>query len=341
MLQLENTTPFASSLYLFPDEKGVDTLYVVLKATFAMTSSGLHVAETQQAVAHVDEHWGPPGETSLKYSGESHLMKRGTDVVLVGDAHAPKGRPASDFGLSMSVGTLKKLVQVHGDRTWKAGLLGASATTPIPTTRVPLTWERAYGGRHQTGPHGFLAEMRNPVGVGFRGQRAVKEMNGTPLPNLTHPGFPLTSLSDKTTPHGVGFVAPSWQPRMGFAGTYDEAWKKHRAPYLPRDFDTRFFQAAPEGQIYPTWLKGGEPVELINAAPEGVQRFHLPEVDLEASVRIAGKEEKPRLHIETLLLEPDQHRFSLTWRGCVPCDKRALKVEQVTLAVKRMTGARS
>jgi hypothetical protein len=48
MLQLRNTTPFAPDMFLFPDERGVDTLYVALKATFEVRGGALVVAQEQR-----------------------------------------------------------------------------------------------------------------------------------------------------------------------------------------------------------------------------------------------------------------------------------------------------
>ena len=33
--------------------------------------------------------------------------------------------------------------------------------------------------------------------------------------------------------------------------------------------------------------------------------------------------------METVLIEPEFNRVYMTWRGAVPCDKKALKVEQI------------
>ncbi len=338
MLQVKNETPFVPGVFVFPDPAGLDTLYVTVKATFEIGSREVRVAGTQAPIVAADEHWGELGESSLKYAGEAHPCKPATDVVLVGAAHAPQGRPVPYFGISFSVGKLKKVVHVHGDRTWKAGVLGSTPSNPIPTAHVSLLFERAYGGRHDLGDGRFLAEMRNPVGVGFRGKRSASEMNGTPVPNLVDSRQPISSLSDRSPPAGVGHVAPAWHPRAGFAGTYDEAWRRKRAPYLPADFDPRFFQTAPPDQIYPGHLQGGEPVELINASPVGVQRFALPVCRLEAAVRIAGRVERPAMRIETLLIEADHGRFSLLWRGAVPCDKQALKIEEIALTVNSLQG---
>jgi hypothetical protein len=163
-------------------------------------------------------------------------------------------------------------------------------------------------------------------------------MDGLPVPNLEHPRHLIRSTSDKPPPAGVGFVAPSWEPRVRYAGTYGEAWERTRAPFLPDDFDPRFLQAAPPDQIYPGRLRGGEPVELINLAPAGVQRFALPACEIEARVHLGQSVQTPRLELETLLLEPDQDRLSMLWRGAVPCDKSTLRVSLVEIAVERLDG---
>lgn len=338
MLQVENQTPFAPALFVFPDAAGVDTLYVVLKATFALTARGVAVAEEQRKVVPADEYWGEPGKSSVRYAGEAHLTKPATDVVLVGAGFAPGGKPAPYFGVSLSVGRLKKVVHVFGDRTWRSGMGGVTPSDPAPAVTVPLVWERAYGGSEDAGGGKLLCEPRNPVGCGFRGSRSARELAGTPVPNLEHPAHYLRSAGDSPPPAGFGFLAPSWQPRAAFAGTYDADWQKNRAPYLPPDFDPRFFLAAPPDQVYPGFLRGGEPVELINASPAGVQRFAVPACELEVEVQIGATAERPVMRIETLLLEPDQGRFSLLWRGAVPCDKRALEISRVACRLKRLEG---
>jgi hypothetical protein len=340
MLQVKNQTPFVPGLSVLPDPTGVDTLYIAVKATFEIGAGGIRIAETQLPLVPADESRGKPGASSLRHAGEIHPLKPATDVVLVGCAYAPGGKPVPQFGAAFSVGRLRKVVAVFGDRTWKSGIFGLTPSSPVPVTRVPLVWERAYGGRHDLGEGRFAAEMRNPVGVGFRGKRSASKMKGTPLPNLEDRSHLIMGVTGHPQPAGVGFVAPGWQPRASFAGTYDARWVERRAPYFPADFDPRFFLVAPPDQVYPGYLRGGEPVLIQNAAPVGVQRFALPTCRLEVAARIAGKVERPGLRIETLLLEPDQGRFSLLWRGAAPCDKRALRVEEVEIGLKALRGVK-
>ena len=130
-------------------------------------------------------------------------------------------------------------------------------------------------------------------------------------------------------PAGFGFIAPSWQPRRGHAGTYDEAWAATRAPFLPRDFDPRFANAASAGLTFDEGLRGGEPIALDGVSREGPLRSVVPALRPRVEVIAAGKREAPPVQLETLLLEPDERRMSLTWRAALRCDKRALKLERI------------
>lgn len=332
MLQLHNEAPFVPGLFLFPDERGVDTLYPVMKATFDVAGESLSIAPKQRSLLMADEHRGKPALSSLKYASEAHLLKPGTDVLLVAEAHAPRGKPVDACLASVRVGPVRQVLQVFGDRQWQGGVMAPSASTPVPFVTMPLVWERAFGGTE---------EARNPVGQGFRGRRSASEMKGRALPNVEDPAKLIRDISDAPAPVGVGPVAPSWQPRKGCAGTYDEAWKTTRAPYLPRDFHPAFFHVAPPVLQTREGLKGGEPVELLHVCPQGRQRFSLPRCELDVAVRIAGKVERPVMHLETVLLEPGLKQVCLTWRGALGCDKRALKVQEVRFGVRTLEGVKA
>src|SRR5690625_5122099 len=110
-------------------------------------------------------------------------------------------------------------------------------------------------------------------------------MEGQLLPNLEDPANLIQSVDDCPEPACFGFRAPNWQPRAGFAGTYDQHWQERRAPYLPDDYNSRFCNAAHPDLIYPGYLQGGEPVEITNMHPEGKLKFTLPYLKLVARDR--------------------------------------------------------
>ncbi len=58
-------------------------------------------------------------------------------------------------------------------------------------------------------------------------------------------------------PFGFGFVGRSSPGRAAFAGTYDRRWLDEVCPFLPEDFDHRYYQGAPPDQQY-SHFRGGE-----------------------------------------------------------------------------------
>ena len=335
MLQLINKTPYAPAMFLFPDEHGVDTMYAVAKATFDISTESPTLAETQTPVQLADEYFGEPGASSVKYASEAHLMKPGTDVVVVGEAVAPGGKAVLALDVVLAVDDRKQRIHVVGDRQWKGTGLKAWAGDPEPFSRMPLIYERAFGGMQSVersdGTTEVYAEPANPVGVGFRGKRSFEEIQVEPVPNLEHPDAPVTAPKSKGTPVGFGFVAPWWSPRIKYIGTYDAAWQRNRAPYLPKDFDNRFFNVAPAGWVFEAGLKGGEPVFIENMSDRGAQGFELPAVSVGFEVVVAGRTVRPEARLETVLIEPGEAKMCLTYRASVPCDKKALEVSEVRI----------
>ena len=124
-------------------------------------------------------------------------------------------------------------------------------------------------------------------------------------------------------------------PRRKYAGTYDDAWQRRRAPYLPADFDPRFFQLAPPEQVAPGYLVGGETVEVVGATAEGVLRFSLPRYAVEVTYLVDGSPQSRPAHLDTVLVQPDLRRVLLTWRAALAADKRVLRVEEIRVDAER------
>jgi hypothetical protein len=333
MLQLDNQTPFAPSIAVFPDRNAIDTLYVMVKATVTLRPR-IGLAPVQVPVALADEYYEDPVNSSLKRVSDMHIGKPGTDVLLIGHAWGPNGQATTQADVTVSVAERRKTIRVFGDRVWRDG----TPTAPAPFQSMPLVWERAFGGVHKTEDKVF-AEERNPIGCGFRGKRGPGELEGQPVPNLEDPSAPLQSPGQAPPPACFAPVSPSWMPRRAFAGTYDANWQKNRAPYLPDDFDPRFFQCAAPELTFDRYLEGNEPVEIHGASNTGPIGFALPTARPIVEVTIAGAKQEPWANLETLLIEPDENRASLTWRAAVPCDRQVLKVEKIVVKLRRSGGA--
>lgn len=330
MLQLKNNTPFTSAFALFPDSQGIDTLYVMVKATFLIGSQWT-IAEQQLPLYQADEYWGEPGQSSLKNAGEYHIAKPATDILMYGMACSPGMRPVRQMDVGLEVGAIKKIARIFGDRHWQDHHI----SQPNPFVNMPLIYERSFGGRDYYKDQLRAAELRNPVGKGFVGNKDSSEIEGLALPNIESPAQLISHWQDSPAPLGFGPIAPNWSPRASLGGTYDQRWQEERAPYLPEDFDARFLNVAPADQIYPGFIQGGEPVRIIGMHPDGDFQFNLPYVSLSNKAVIKGEAISAPFVLETLALYPNQQQIAMTWRAAIPCDKRMLNIEQISVSLTR------
>lgn len=330
MLQLKNNTPFAAAFALFPNEQGVDTLYTMVKATFIIGQQWT-LAESQPDPQKEDIFWGEPGLSSVRLASDYHTGKPTSDIVVTGLACAPEQQLVRQMDVSVSVGSVSKKIRVFGNRQWSHGQI----TSPEPFTTMPLVYERAFGGEDVVDGQVRASDSRNPIGLGFVGKKSLSDFSGTMLPNLECPSQLIQYYDDQPIPACFGAIARHWQPRAAYAGTYDELWQTTRAPYLPEDYHPRFMNVAHPDLIYPGFLQGGEPVKIIGMHPLGELNFNLPIVKLRNKIQMEDSEISFNFDCETLLLDSNQLQLSMVWRSAFACDKKALKVKQISVSMMR------
>jgi hypothetical protein len=308
MWSVSNDTPFAAERAWGRDKDGIPEWYVAVRGTFAISPDGaVTIADLQAPPLQVMEYHGEDGSSSIRYDVDVGAPKPTTDIVINGTAYAPMGRPSQEFLVSASVGPVKKVIKVVGNRTWEKGVFGLVRSAAQPVTKVPLVYERAYGGFDRSDPDPGKQKMdtRNPVGCGIVAQE------GQSLPNFEYPSGRL----DKAGPAGFGALATFWSPRRELMGTYDEAWRANRNPRLPEDWDPRSLLCSPADQRPEKHLRGGELVELENLTPAGRLSFALPKVSLRFRTRIDGRTVEHPGQLATVIIEPDHPRVILVWRS--------------------------
>jgi hypothetical protein len=317
MWQVDNRTPFAAERSWVRDRDGAEVWLVAVKCTFDIKADGTtQPSADQPPVLRLAEYNGEPGKSSIKYEGDLVLTKTTTDMVVAGHACAPGGRPVTQLDVGFRVGPVEKRLKVFGDRVWRS----AGISDPEPFVRMPLVYERAFGGADlRSGSPDRNFEWRNPVGTGFAVSR--DNATGLRLPNIEYPNELVRSWNARPRPAGFGPIGAHWQPRAGFGGTYDAKWARDRQPLLPADFDDRFFQCVPQDQQAPSYLRGGEPVSVAGMTPDGELHFTLPKVFLGFETRFAdgSYETHKARNLHTVIIEPDVPRVSLVWHSALPC----------------------
>ncbi len=319
-MELVNMTPFIAHQSLTSDGRGREILLVVVKATWSLKGPR-QLLEEQPPVIPADLYPGEPPATSISAPGDFALSKPATDVVLTGHAW-PARAGDRQVDVTLRLGKLDKTVRVYGDRVWEKRGGGYSPSAARPFEKIPLVYERAFGGADLSRPDAPAFHPANPVGCGFAGPRSGHNFEGQPVPNLVALSRPVESPGADGVTACFAPVAPGWMPRRGFAGTCDEAWQRDVMPLLPRDFDPKFFNFAPADQQLESSLRPGDVLEVIHATPDHLLRFAIPAARPLVHVCAGDDLLEPPLACDTVLIDTDQLRLTLVWRGQVDLHQR-------------------
>lgn len=329
MLQLKNNSGFEAQISAFPDEDGLESLIVVVKAAFDLTHTE-RLLDEQIPVHLSDAYWGEPGASSLKEASEMHLHKAMTDFIVTGHAGTPDGRDVDRCQFSVSLGEFGFQAVICGERRFvgRGGLI----TSPRPFERMPLIWERSFGGG-SPGDEKKKPDFDegNPVGSGYLGRRQEAEVEGELAPSVEDPRYLVRKLGDRGKPVGGSFVAPQWKVRRQFAGTYDAKWQRSRAPYLPQDYDRRFQQTAPEGMRLQAPPPPGQKIVVQGLCGYTPIVAAIPRRAAKIAVQVKGQEQTPETKLETIRVDGDRGALALTWRAVLSCDRALHDVQTVTI----------
>jgi hypothetical protein len=333
-MRFVNHTKAAAAWTMGFDRAGHELVVVAVKATYDFPEDGLRpqFSSEQIPITTSDRFSGEPGLSAPLYEADLAHRKPFCDVLLNGSAHAPDGIPAAKVPVGLKVGAMIKAFNVVGDRVWEVGTLSVSTSPPLHFTALPISYDNAFGGvdlgASETSK--LKSYPANPVGRGYCPSR--REIDGQKLPNTEELQRTVDDTKGPYQPLAFGSVGRNWQPRASFAGTYDQAWMDHRAPFWPDDFDDRYFQAAPSDQQIPHPL-GNEEVVLKNLTPlGGLVRFNLP--IFKPQVLFVPHRGAPMQHAvrtDTVLFEPDLKRFTLCARVALPMRKSCFDLREVVV----------
>ncbi len=334
-----NTTGMQAALTLTADPSGRDFCLVVIVGTFITDESGrLSLDAAQVPPRSTDEHYGDPTTTPVRYECDFVLEKPVTDVVVVGKAVAPDGVPVRDLPVRLELPGRAKDIVVHGERRFVKTFGQLRPSEAAPFVEMPLTFDRAFGGMDDSrGPDRVEVEARNLVGVGFHPLRSGAEIEGLPVPNLESPYSPIGSPRKRYEPVGLGVIARNWQPRLGYAGTYDQDWRDRHAPYLPPDFNPLFHQFAPTDQQLRE-LRPGDRIRCVHMARQPVVSYVIPEIEVPVRFRSVSADSHRRGRLDGVILEPHLRRAQLVWRCAVPVGKRPSDMREINIGAFPRTG---
>jgi len=338
-MELINSTRMVAGYTMGMEPSGRELLVVVIKGTFRIPDEqdgALRLHDEQLPLVMSDVFFGEPGLSAPKYEVDFAPRKQRCDVLLNASAYAPGGRPTRRVEVGVQIGSWSKAFAVLGDRVWEASAGGIGASPVQPFTVMPISYDRAFGGtdnQHEDPAH-HAAFMLNPSGRGFHKQLRAEWVDGSPLPNTEELDNPVKWVEGNYRPMSFGVIGRHWEPRYRYAGTYDQKWLDNEFPFLPADFDEQYYQAAPLDQQLPVPL-GEQRVRLVNLIADGERTFVMPH--FEAPLHVfpkKGEREDLTAFMDTIVLEPDQQRVTMTWRAARPLKKNMFEIAQVLVGKK-------
>jgi hypothetical protein len=322
MWQIDNKTPFAVDSTWIRDADGAEVWIVALKATYELLQNHTTRIAAQQVPVNSGLILHEDGKSPL-FETDMGPAKNATDIWLVGHAHSQNGQAITKMRAGFAIGSVTRQIVVMGDRDGSKFF-----AKPQPFLQMPLTWARAYGG---AGPD---CRSGNPVGCGI-----VAQADGNrPLPNLLCPGSARTA-------QGVGPIPRHWPQRSQYAGTYDAAWQRERAPLQAADLDPSHWQVAMPEQQVKGRLKGGERFALQGVtpagfAPDGIYSSVLPKLTLGFKTSFYdGHSESSRSVIHSVIFLPDGvdgsgPLVSVVHHMALPCHARVNQLARTVITEK-------
>ena len=294
-VELVPLAPLSLGWLLWRDAAGALQLTVIAKATLEVRPD--HTARIVQPYPLFgDIHFEENAGRSLRVASDFAPRKARADVLFTGAAYAPVGEHVTHRSIRLAMAVAgkslfdRRLLAIGARERDRAG----TPMPPQPFAYLPLRWELAYGGG---------SSPDNPIGVG------------------ADPADPrLPSIVDSANPKkaaGLGPIPPSWQARRAALGGLDPAALSRPTPTLPTAFDFAYFNAAPAEQQLPS-LRGDEQVLMSGLHPTLADiAWRLPGMRAHASLELEGAKHDVPLELDTLWIEGETLRATLTWRGSV------------------------
>lgn len=301
---------------------------LIVKAAYRFEQHQVVALDKPVPVAEAETYDDPGNPVYAEVMAETDTsgFKPTTDVIVTGQAYAPRGKRAYHLDCSVTTGPLHKTVRVFGHRTISVKAFGALAfLDPEPFESHRLGYRSAYGGRCRGKDDSVFTFLPNPVGIGFGIKGGPKGAAELTLPlqedpeNLLTPDSVLLARYDDwkrmPLPASLGWTRQTFYPRCTLAGLLPEyngesTGNKALLPAL----DPSFFQGASNG-LYGQRLTGGEAVRLEYCNPDfPVLEFTLPTAPVHFNV--AGPfAAVPQLLLQTVTIDTDTHCVTMLWRS--------------------------
>lgn len=363
-MKFMNTTPFPGNAWENLSADNTAHLCAVVRVKYGfrpIDNTGhyeLYLSPEQGSLLGEDQFYESPAADAsfpgcVRYESDYCPYKARTDLIINGYAHAPDGQGQAFWEAGIKIDPTATqpaffyAFAVYGKRYWfreyqkdtrllkwreRPEQWGEwQLTEPEPVTRVALRYEQAFGGgyrcppEHPDTPNRWLSfHEANPAGCG---NLSPEDDTGSRYlaPSLLPQQMGKVMEAFKAYPlAGTGIIHRAWQPRLHFAGTYNQAWLDKQWPLPPEDFSAEHWQAAPPYLQYSGYLQGGETLRMRNLTQaHELVLFSLPKVQFGCLLETSRRSQRLFLNLDTLVIdvtedEPSGWFVYASYRGMTP-----------------------
>ncbi|HEX8985870.1 MAG TPA: DUF2169 domain-containing protein [Bryobacteraceae bacterium] len=244
------------------------------------------------------------------WAADVPFLTGGIDLMVMGSLWQPGAREGTELTAEIRIGErFLRRIAVFGDRRWTRQDAALVPSAPMPFVSMPLSYERAFGGRTATGS-GDCAWPPNPAGAGF--YLTAEEAEGKPLPNLEDPEHRIATIEDRPDPMATGPYPGEGSLRVTNAVDLD---LESGNPGIKRIQPLVFNRAHPRMILAPANTPlPGELVEITHASERGSLRFRMPELEFHAHVHLEHRNYFFPLHLDQIVVLLEEQRVVLGYR---------------------------
>ncbi len=298
-----NDTPFEADMMRTvistDDENTTLMAVVVLKVTYKIGANGALSIDEEQIPLSYQEEKTELGILPMDFA----CQKPGIDLMVLGKAYAPLGRPVKKMKVSLKVGDIEKSLMVFGDRKWLKMEDKVLLAGPMLFTEIPLTYENAYGGKTKALDY-EIPYAYNPDGKGYALEE--KHIHNLALPNIESPANLIKSWQDQPVPAGFSPVPVStmFTVDRGIEADIEKMEQKVKPDV---------FQSAHPDLVF-SRIAPGTGIQIKGMSPDSPLSFNMPHLSAKVGVRLGHKTYKPEGKVDTICIFCEERRFFLIHR---------------------------
>ena len=298
------------------------------KVTLGFDERGQLSEVLRQPRLELNEVWRDrPMRSSLLHPGDLIPFKPTTDVLVVGTARAPDGKPTRSWNASLRIPGREKRLRLFGPRVWRHSVMsGWTLSAAAPTTSVALLLENAYGGVIDPAKEHFEEGEfypDNPFGCGFVGQTRPDTSREHRAAQVEAWDGALIHFGKDVSVGGLGPVPGFFPVRARHMGTRDAAWEKDHKPNIPLDMDMHYWNCAPEDQQAERYLSEGDRIEVTGLTPRGHLSLAVPGFSAMTVAHFEDRHNEAKtMRLDTVIIDLDAGQMALRYHRIAAFDER-------------------